>query len=155
MCWHVSVRVRVSVCVCVCICVCVCACVRVCVFPFGARVCVSVCVCVCLCVCLCVCVTLVVHAVHDGHELLQSGHGLLLVAFAHEVCSKPGDHALKQPQETVCPLYPAIPPLAPHPPPPRVDPYTHHDLSERAQLHDVLELFVHISECELTCRKHS
>lgn len=39
-------------------------------------------------------ITLVIHAVHDSHQLLQPGHGLLLVAFAHEVCPKAGDHPL-------------------------------------------------------------
>lgn len=38
--------------------------------------------------------TLVIHAVHDGHQLLQPGHGLLLVAFAHEVGPKAWDHPL-------------------------------------------------------------
>ena len=27
---------------------------------------------------------------------------------------------------------------------------TNHDLTERSHLHDILELFVHVSECELT-----
>lgn len=42
--------------------------------------------------------TLVIHAVHDGHQLLQPGHGLLFVAFAHEVGSKAWDHALNASQ---------------------------------------------------------
>lgn len=42
--------------------------------------------------------TLVIHAVHDGHQLLQPGHGLLLIAFAHEVGPKAWDHALNASQ---------------------------------------------------------
>lgn len=43
--------------------------------------------------------TLVIHTVHDGHQLLQPGHGLLLIAFAHEVGPEAWDHPLKASQK--------------------------------------------------------
>ncbi len=38
--------------------------------------------------------TLVIHAVHHGHQSLQACHGLSLVALTHEVLAKPWNHAL-------------------------------------------------------------
>jgi len=39
-------------------------------------------------------ITGVCHAVHDGHELLQSRHRLLLITLCHEVTAETRDHAL-------------------------------------------------------------
>ena len=36
---------------------------------------------------------LVIHAVHDGHQLLEPGLALLLTAFGHEVLAESRDHA--------------------------------------------------------------
>ena len=43
-------------------------------------------------------VTLVVHAVHDGHQLLQSCHRLLFISFTHEVGAKTRNHPLNASQ---------------------------------------------------------
>ena len=39
--------------------------------------------------------TLVIHTVHDGHQPLQPGHGLSLIALRHKVWTEPRDHALQ------------------------------------------------------------
>ena len=36
---------------------------------------------------------LIIHAVHDGHELLQSGLTLLFTTFGHKILTEPGNHA--------------------------------------------------------------
>ena len=36
---------------------------------------------------------LIIHAVHDGHELLQSGLTFLFTTFGHEILTEPGNHA--------------------------------------------------------------
>ena len=36
---------------------------------------------------------LVIHAVHDGHELLEPGLTILLATFGHEVLTEARDHA--------------------------------------------------------------
>lgn len=43
-------------------------------------------------------VTLVVHAVHDGHQLLQSCHWLLFISFTHKICTEAWNHALNASQ---------------------------------------------------------
>merc|ERR1719341_2893928 len=60
---------------------------------------------------------LVIHAVHDGHQLLEPGLALLLAALGHKVLAKPRDHP--------------------------------HDLRERAHLHHIRKLLVHVSKGEL------
>ena len=40
--------------------------------------------------------TLIIHAVHDGHELLQLSHRLLLIAFRQEVISESRNHVLRE-----------------------------------------------------------
>ena len=36
---------------------------------------------------------LIIHAVHDGHELLQSGLTFLFTTFGHKILTEPGNHA--------------------------------------------------------------
>lgn len=43
-------------------------------------------------------VTLVIHAVHDGHQLLQSSHRLLFVSFTHKICTEAWNHPLNASQ---------------------------------------------------------
>ena len=38
--------------------------------------------------------TFIIHAVHYGHESLQSSHGLSLVPLTHEVWTETWNHAL-------------------------------------------------------------
>lgn len=43
-------------------------------------------------------VTLVIHTVHDGHQLLQSCHWLLFISFTHKICTKAWNHPLNASQ---------------------------------------------------------
>lgn len=83
--------------------------------------------------------TVVVHAIHHGHESFQSLHRFLFVTFGHEIGSETRNHALKK-------VWYGIQTKS------RISQHslTYHNLAKRPHLHDILELLVHVAKGELT-----
>ena len=92
--------------------------------------------------------TFIVHAVHDGHQSLEPGHGLSLIALAHEVRTEAWNHTLSRDEGRKKNHDKSILPMSLG-----VSRITYNDLVNGAHFHDVLKLLIHVPQRELTCER--